>query len=138
MEKSLFNKNGDAVAYLSDDYDSTIYMWYGQQVAYLYDERLIYGVNGKHLGWFIDGIIYDKSGERIGFTASTCPVAPENEPVKPKKLMKYELQPRWKENPLPKLKYTSSDADLSEFLLAGEVYNPRRGKATIKKKHPDE
>ncbi len=133
MEKALFNKKGDAVAYISDDYDSTIYLWHGQQVAYLYDERLIYGVNGKHLGWFIDGIIYNNSGERIGFTASSCPVAPGNEPVKPKKLIKYELQPRWKENTLPKLKYTLADADLSEFLLAGEVYNPRRSKAIIKK-----
>ncbi len=128
MERALFNKHGDAVAYLSDDYDSTIYLWHGQQVAYLFNERLIFGINGKHLGWFIDGIIFNNSGERIGFTASSCPVAPGNEPVKPKKFAKYELQPRWKENPLPKLKFTSSDADLTAFLSEGQVYNPRRRK----------
>jgi hypothetical protein len=133
MEKALFNRNGDAVAYLTDDYNATIYLWHGQQVAYLYNERMIYGINGKHLGWFIDGIIYDNSGERIGFTSSSCPVAPSSEPVKPKKLLKDELKPRWKENLLPKLKYTNADADLTEFLSDGQVYNPRRSKATIKK-----
>jgi hypothetical protein len=133
LEKALFNKNGDAVAYLSDDYNSTIYLWHGQQVAYLFNERMIFGINGKHLGWFIDDIIYNNSGERIGFTASSCPVAPSREPVKPKKLLKDELQPRWKENLLPKLMYTIADADLSEFLAAGQVYNSRRSKATNKK-----
>jgi hypothetical protein len=128
LERALFNRHGDPVAYLSDDYDSTIYLWHGQQVAYLYNERMIYGTNGKHLGWFIDGVIYNNNGDRIGFTSSSCPVAPANEPVKPKKLMKYELQPRWKENPLPKLKYTFADEDLKEFLLSGQVYNPRRRK----------
>jgi hypothetical protein len=128
VEKALFNKNGDAVAYLSDDYNSTIYLWHGQQVAYLFNERMIYGINGKHLGWFIDGIIFNNSGERIGFTASACPVAPANEPVKPKKLLKDEVKSRWKENPLPKLKFTCTDADLSEFLVDGQVYNHRRRK----------
>jgi hypothetical protein len=128
LERAFFNKNGEAVAYLADDYDSTIYMWHGQQVAYLFNERMIFGINGKHLGWFIDGIIFNNSGERIGFISTSCPVAPSIEPVKPKKLIKYELQPRWKENPLPKLKYTSAHADLKEFLEAGKIYNPRRRK----------
>ena len=76
MEIALFNKNGDAVAYIADDYDRTIYFWDGQQVAYLFNERLIYGTNGKHLGWYIDGVIFNPTGERIGFKASTCPVPP--------------------------------------------------------------
>ncbi|MBN2418705.1 MAG: hypothetical protein JXL81_04925 [Deltaproteobacteria bacterium] len=125
MEISLFNKSGDAVAYISDDYDRTIYFWDGQQIAYLYNERLIFGTNGKHLGWFIDGIIFNTSGERIGFKASTCPVPPSKEPIKLKKKFKYEIQPRWKENPLPKLLFALSPEDFYDFLKNGQVYNPR-------------
>ena len=125
MEISLFNKNGDAVAYLADDYDRTAYLWDGQQVAYLLDDRFIYGTNGKHLGWFIDGIIFNPSGERIGFTASTCPVPPSKEPVKLKKRYKNELKSRWKQNPLPKLLFTLATEDFSDFLKNGQVYNPR-------------
>ena len=125
MEKSLFNKNGDAVAYLTDDYNRTIYLWDGQQVAYLFNDRHIYGANGKHLGWFIDGVIFNPSGERIGFTANTCPVPPSKEPIKLKKRFKDEVQSRWKENPLPKLQYILASEDLSDFLRNGQVYNPR-------------
>ncbi len=125
MEISLFTKDGEAVAYLTDDYDGTIYMWDGQNVAYLLDDRHFYGVNGKHLGWFIDGVIFNTSGERIGFTANRCPVPPSKEPIKFKKRFKDELQSRWKQNPLPKLQYTLSSEDFSDFLRNGQVYNPR-------------
>ena len=125
MEISLFDKNGSAVAYLADDYGRTIYLWEGQQIAYLFNERLIYGVNGKHLGWFIDAVIFNPHGERIGFTANTCPVPPSKEPIKMKKQCKYEVQSRWKENPLPKLLCTIASEGLSDFLKNGQIYNPR-------------
>ena len=132
MEISLFGKNGDAAAYLTDDYDRTIYLWDGQQVAYLFDDRYIFGVNGKHLGWFIDGVIFNTGGERIGFTANTCPIPPSKEPVKLKKQYKDEIQSRWKDDPLPKLQYTLASEDLTVFLKNGQVYNPR--KARLQKK----
>lgn len=121
MEKSFFDRMGNAVAYLTDDYYNTIYLWNGQQVAYLFDDRLIYGINGRHLGWFIDGILYNNSGERIGFTSGACPVAPSKEPVKSKKQLKDEIQSRWKENPLPKLQFVPASEDFSDFLSAGQV-----------------
>jgi hypothetical protein len=125
MEISLFNKNGDAVAYMADDYDRTIYLWEGQQVAYLLDDRYVFGTNGKHLGWFIDGVIFNSGGERIGFTAGACPVPPSKEPVKLKKRFKDEIKARWKQNPLPKLEYTLATEDFFTFLKNGQVYNPR-------------
>ena len=128
MEISLFNKEGDAVAYIADDYDRTIYFWDGQQTAYLFNDRQIYGVNGKHLGWFIDGVIFETGGQRIGFTADTCPVPPSKEPLKLKKRYKDELQPRWKEKPLPKLQYSLSSEDFYDFLANGQAYNPRRAR----------
>tara|TARA_B100000963_G_scaffold144061_1_gene125502 strand:- start:1199 stop:1627 length:429 start_codon:yes stop_codon:yes gene_type:complete len=71
QEISLFNSDGDAVAYIdTDDEDNTIYLWNGTPVAYLSPESNyynIYGFNGNHLGWFEDGIIRDDDGDAVGF-----------------------------------------------------------------------
>ncbi|MBW1802732.1 MAG: hypothetical protein JRJ85_18600, partial [Deltaproteobacteria bacterium] len=63
MDRSLFDKMGNAVAYLADDYHNTIYLWDGSPVAYLYEEVHIHGFNGRHLGWFMDDILYNDKGE---------------------------------------------------------------------------
>jgi hypothetical protein len=69
-EITLFNSNGEAIAYFdTDDEDLTIYMWNGTPVAYLDpdgDIFDIYGFNGKHLGWYDDGIIRDHDGYAVG------------------------------------------------------------------------
>ena len=71
QEISLFNSDGDAVAYIDvNDEDSTIYLWNGTPVAYLSAESNyynIYGFNGNHLGWYVDGIIRDHNGDAVGF-----------------------------------------------------------------------
>ena len=129
METTLYNKNGDAVAYISDDYKNTIYLWEGRPVAYLHDDRLIYGINGRHLGWMIDEIIFNDSGERIGFTYKTCPVPTAKESIKPKKYPRGEDQSRWNALTLPKLTFQLSDNDFYELLKKGKPYNPREDTA---------
>lgn len=79
MEIILYNKNGEPVAYIADD-GETIYLWNGHAVAYLYKDK-VYGWNGKHLGWFVDGIIYDLRGLIVCFIRSKCPVATYAEPA---------------------------------------------------------
>lgn len=68
---SLFNSDGDAIAYIDVEEDLTIYSWGGKPVAYLdsdHDQGFhVYGFNGNHLGWFIDGIVYDHEGDAVGF-----------------------------------------------------------------------
>lgn len=67
-EVSLYDQNGNAVAYVADD--STIYIWNGDPVAYLFeqDSRVsIYAFNGTHLGWVVGGIVYDRLGNAQGF-----------------------------------------------------------------------
>ncbi len=62
-EISLYDPHGVAVAYIADDL--TVYIWDGDPTAYLSgsDHRFsIYAFNGMHLGWFINGIVYDHSG----------------------------------------------------------------------------
>lgn len=65
-ETSLFDSNGNATAYIAQD--MTIYLWSGEPVAYLFpdpyhDGLEVYGFNGKHLGWFVQGVIRDHQGD---------------------------------------------------------------------------
>ena len=121
METSLFNKSGEPVAYIGDDFNNTIYLWDGTQVAYLYHEEHVYGIDGRHLGRFIQKILYDDQGFRIGFTSGSCPVPVGKETVKPKKMSAHEIRPRWNAPPLPKLSYHDSELDLGAFLKQGQI-----------------
>jgi hypothetical protein len=66
-ELSLFDGKGRAAAYVVADDDLTIYLWTGEPVAYLSKDRgrdyHVYGFNGKHLGWFVNGIVRDHEGD---------------------------------------------------------------------------
>jgi hypothetical protein len=63
-EISLFDARGRATAYIAEDL--TIYMWGGKPVVYLDRDSgggfHVYGFNGKHLGWFTQGLIRDHEG----------------------------------------------------------------------------
>lgn len=68
-EIPLVDKDGNYVAYIDTDEDSTIYLWSGAPVAYLYErglDFLVYTFSGEHLGWFEDGILRDRSGDAVG------------------------------------------------------------------------
>ncbi|MBN2123050.1 MAG: hypothetical protein JW821_02045 [Deltaproteobacteria bacterium] len=121
MDTTLFDKSGEAIAYIASDYRGTIYLWEGEPVAYLHEETHVYGFNGRHLGWFVDGILYDHAGQRVGFLFSTCPVPSGEEPRKGKKYPAYEARPKWTAPPLPKLTYALADQGLAEFLAQGQV-----------------
>jgi hypothetical protein len=81
QEVSLFNSEGKATAYVADDDDLTIYLWRGKPVAYLSGDN-IYGFNGKHLGWWVKGIIYDHDGNAVGATKNATNMNTEYEPYK--------------------------------------------------------
>ena len=67
-ETPLFDGRGRRVAYIAEDL--TIYLWSGKPAAYLEvgDEGAfdIYAFNGKHLGWFVGGVVRDHSGLVVG------------------------------------------------------------------------
>ena len=83
---SLFNSEGDAVAYIdTEDDDLTIYLWDGRPVCYLYSSNgdyHVYGFNGTHLGWFIEGIIRDHEGNAVGVTKKATTMFTNFEPFK--------------------------------------------------------
>jgi hypothetical protein len=130
MEKTLFDKNGEAVAYIRDDYHETVYMWDGYSVAYLYNDQHVYGINGRHLGWFINEVIYNDQGERIGFTSNTCPVTIAKEPVKTERRTMDEIRPKWSAPPLPKLTFNLGSRNLADFLMEGRVVSFHKGEST--------
>jgi hypothetical protein len=70
----------------------TVYLWSGQPVAYLYSERGrdgldVYGFNGKHLGWFVHGIIRNHDGDAECAVRGII-VSPKLEPLKSLKELK--------------------------------------------------
>ena len=121
MERTLSDKDGEPVAYITDDYHQTIYLWDGSPVAYLYQEAHIYGINGRHLGWFMSDILYDGEGRRIGFTNSTCPVSVAKETIKSMKQPMDEIRPRWAAPPLANLSFNCAGRELHDFLEDGQV-----------------
>jgi hypothetical protein len=120
-DKTLFDKSGNPVAYIADDYNTTIYLWNGSPVAYIYEGEYVYGINGRHLGWWLDEILYNADGDRIAFTSGTCPVAIGKEYPKDKKQRMEEIRPRWKAPPLPKLRFDFASQDLVDFLMEGQI-----------------
>lgn len=119
MEETLFEPNGKPVAYLAYDDENTFYLWNGKPAAYLHTDNLIYGFNGKHLGWYEGGIIRDLNGYKVGFNEKTLPVYAAYEPYKSYKSYKpyksYQQYSKYK----PYYKSGKSDITLTQFLLGG-------------------
>jgi mRNA-degrading endonuclease RelE of RelBE toxin-antitoxin system len=80
-EITMFGRNGEPIAYVATDDDSTIYSFAGEPLAYL-DNDNVYGFNGMHLGWFEDGVLWNHQGQKVGFTQRTSPVFTRFEPFK--------------------------------------------------------
>jgi len=132
IETTIFNMNGDPVAYITADLRPTIFLWSGTPVAYLYEKEYIYGINGQHLGWFRNDIFFNNDGERIGFTFSTCPVGIAKEPVKGKKQAVDKVRPRWQARIHPKFVFNFADQALNDFLAEGQI-SPHSEEASAKK-----
>jgi hypothetical protein len=72
MDGVLYDGRGQPTAYFEDDGERLIYLWSGYAVAYLVGD-LVYGWNGRHLGWYREGVLYDTLGRRVGSLGEQCP-----------------------------------------------------------------
>ena len=67
-EVTLFDSHETTVAYIAGDL--TIYLWNGEPVAYLAPNpdggQHIYAFNGRHLGWYVAGVVRDHGGLVVG------------------------------------------------------------------------
>ncbi len=125
-ELTLFNRQGEAVAYIDTADDYTVYLWNGEPVAYLtdssaYGSLAVYGFNGKLLGWYVEGAIYDRNGCVSGFMKGCCPLYEpytQYEPYKGYKHYKPYKSYREYESYQPYLRYQWGQ-DLSLLLMGG-------------------
>jgi hypothetical protein len=69
QQTSLFDSEGEARAYIDYGENATIFLWDGTPVAFLEkngSDICVFGFNGSFMGWYEDGIIYDKKGYAVG------------------------------------------------------------------------
>jgi len=122
MEKTIYDKNGNAVAYIAYDYyRETLYLWDGTPVGYVYEEEHLYGINGRHLGWFRDNVLFNNNGERMGFTHTSCPVSIAKAPPKGEKQSVHEARRRWSAPSPPKWGFSAGRQDFADFLREGQI-----------------
>jgi hypothetical protein len=115
METTIYDTRNSPRIYIDRDHDQTIYTWDGHAVACIADEN-VFGWHGRHLGWFVAGILYDIKGYRIGFTAATCQADTFAEPVKYTKFTKVERFKPQGTFRRPVLSQLHSNQDIDAFI----------------------
>ena len=120
METTLYDGHGHPIAYIADDDEHSIYLWSGPAVAYIVDENL-FGWNGRHLGWFVDGVLYNLKGYRVGSVRNKCSHAVYEGHAKYAKYIKHAKHARYAASARPTLKLSYSNEDLSGLLKQGMV-----------------
>lgn len=86
-EFSFYDSQGKATAYLELSDGLTFYLWSGEPAAYL-DGESVFGFNGKHLGWYHQGLIYDHDGDIVVAPANAFREAPGTPPIRSVKSLK--------------------------------------------------
>ena len=115
METTLYDAHRRPRIYISGDGENDIYTWDGHAVACI-DGEQVFGWRGRHIGWFIKGVLYDCKGFRIGFTAEqfTDPTFPV--PAKYAKYTTTRRYPKLTAQARPELSQGNSRADLETFI----------------------
>jgi hypothetical protein len=121
-EITLFDRDGQPVAYIATDDHMNIYLWKGEPAAYLKKEGRdthIYGFSGEHLGWFEKGIVRDDDGYAVGFIEGAVSKLTKLEPLKGLRKLT-PLRNLEKLAPIkPVFKDRFSSTPLKAFLLLG-------------------
>lgn len=66
LQVTLYDKDKEAIAYIDYDDEETIYTFEGEPMAYIESKEQVYGFNGKLLGWYVNGILYDQTYNAVG------------------------------------------------------------------------
>lgn len=120
---TLFDKEGEPRAYIDYDQEATIFMWDGTPVAFVEkdgDELCIFGFNGDFLGWYEDGLVYDKKGYMVGAREGALNMFTKMEKMKGFQKLA-PLKPITPITPFqPILSHSWSSISLTEFLFSGK------------------
>lgn len=122
QQVSLFNNQGEAVAYIDFSEDATIFLWNGTPMAFLEkdgDDICVFGFNGSFLGWYEEGIFYDKKGYVVGAKKGAVNMATKIEEIKGIQKIT-PIRPITAITPIqPILKNSWSSNSLTEYLYFG-------------------
>ncbi len=123
QQVSIFDNEGEARAYIDFDKNATIYMWDGTPVAFINNDgkdMCIIGFNGTFLGWYIEGIMYEKNGFIVGARKDALAMNTKSE--KMKRIQRITpIRPFIPKSPVkPSLKTSWSGTTLAEFLFSGK------------------
>lgn len=66
LQITLYDKNTEAIAYIDYGDEVTVYTFEGEPVAYIESKDQVYGFNGRLLGWYSDGVMYDQTYHAVG------------------------------------------------------------------------
>jgi hypothetical protein len=120
-EVTLFDRYGVAVAYI-DSGDLTIYLLNGEPVAYLRRENesrfSAFGYNGRHLGWYLNGIVYGHDGDAVCAIADRLNTTHEPTPHSRRQFVRIKA-PTEPVPPVPTFFNTFSAAPCDDVLEAG-------------------
>lgn len=128
QQVSLYDRQGRVSAYIDYTQERTIFMWNGTPVAFMEKDGkdlAIFGLMLFFLGWYADGVIYDKAGFIVGVEkevegALSIPINVKVEPIKgvQKVTPVYPVTPITPFQPI--LRSSWSDTTLSDFLYVGK------------------
>jgi len=120
QQVSLFDSEGEAIAYIDFEEDATIFTWGGTPVAFLDKDGsdiCIFNFRGSFLGWYDGGIIYDKNGYAVGARKGATSMMTKMERMKGMQKM-IPMKPMTSMTPIkPFWKNSWSATSLSEFFF---------------------
>lgn len=94
-EITLYDAAGQYAAVLEVSAQPAIYLPTGEEVAYIEPKTNgIYGINGKLIGWFSQGIVWDKNGYIVAFTEASAPKSIKIYRISNQKFVKKAHQPK--------------------------------------------
>jgi hypothetical protein len=105
MAQLVFSDSRGQVVALKDDDDDVVFLWGGRPVAIVDDESAsLYGFDGRHLGWFVEGWIRDHDGACVYYTdeASGGPVRPVRRTRPKRGARTARPRPRARQSPPPR------------------------------------
>lgn len=120
QQTTLFDSKGEPIAYIDYEEEEVIFMWDGTPVAFLEKndgDNCIFGFNGKFLGWYKSGIIYNEEGYPVGAKEGAVNMRTQREPRKSRQA-RVPRKPRTPRVPrMPSWSRNWSEVSLTSFLI---------------------
>lgn len=71
-QAALYDAQKETIAYVDFPHDATIYLFAATPVAFIGYDDLVFDFAGRFLGWFHDGVLYDRSCRAVVQSTVSC------------------------------------------------------------------